>query len=111
MGVILFFGSSKKISKTSVILKHFKCSICPKENREVIPYDDINDYRNHVLDIHPKRALCDRCPYNGKDPIDLKRHKETVHSTSVKSLGFDCTLCDISYTRLIHLNQHLKLYH
>ena len=104
-------GPSKKISKPSLNPKFFKCSICPKENREVIPYDNINDYRNHVIEIHPKRALCDLCPYNGKDSTDLKRHRETVHSPAVKSLGFDCALCHISYSRMRSLIQHINLYH
>ena len=104
-------GPSKKISKPSLIPKHFKCSICPKENREVIPYDDIHDYRNHVIEIHPKRFLCDRCPYHASSHIDLKRHTQNVHSSSIQSVGFDCALCNISYSRNNLLNQHINLYH
>ena len=102
---------SKKISKPSPIPKHFKCSICPKENREVMLYDDIHDYRNHVMKVHPKRILCDLCPYNGQGRTDLTRHKHTVHAPDIKSVGFDCALCNISYSGLSVLNQHIRLYH
>ena len=104
-------GPSKKISKSSPIPKHFKCSICPKENREVMLYDDIHDYRNHVMKVHPKRILCDLCPYNGQGRTDLTRHKHTVHAPDIKSVGFDCALCNISYSGLSVLNQHIRLYH
>lgn len=102
---------SKKISKSSPIPTHFKCSICPKESREVMLYDDIHDYRNHVIQIHPKRYLCDRCPYHASSNIDLKRHTQNVHSSSIQSVGFDCALCNISYSRMNLLNQHINLYH
>ena len=104
-------GPSKKISKSSPIPIHVKCSICPKESREVILYDDIHDYRNHVIQIHPKRYLCDRCPYHASSNIDLKRHTHNVHSLSIQSVGFDCALCHISYSRMNLLNQHINLYH
>ena len=104
-------GPSKKISKSSSIPKYFKCSICPKEDRGMKHYDDIHDYRNHVIQIHPKRFLCDRCPYHASSQIDLKRHTQNVHSPSITSVGFDCALCNISYSRMNLLNQHINLYH
>ena len=104
-------GPSKKISKSSSIPKYFKCSICPKEDRGMKHYDDIHDYRNHVIQIHPKRFLCDRCPYHASSQIDLERHTQNVHSPSITSAGFDCALCNISYSRMNLLNQHINLYH
>ena len=104
-------GPSKKISKSSPIPTHFKCSICPKEGREVILYDDIHDYRNHMIQIHPKRYLCDRCPHHASSNNDLKKQTHSVHSLSIQSVGFDCAPCNISYSRMNLLNQHINLYH
>ena len=102
---------AEKISKKLYTPTHFKCSNCLKENGEATFFDEINDYRNHVIQSHPKRFLCDQCPQNCISNIDLQRHKQKVHSLSVKSVGFDCSLCNTSYPRLNLLNQHIKLYH
>ena len=90
----------------------FKCSICLKENEKVICYDNIDDYRNHIIQCHPKQQfLCAHCPYHSFSYGNLQRHHQSVHKTSIDGVGFDCSLCNISYLRVDLLKQHIKRYH
>ena len=88
----------------------FKCSMCLKNEKD-IRYDNIDDYRKHVMKCHPNQLLCDRCPYHSYKNTHVLRHKESVHSPSIKSGGFDCNLCNISYCHAGGLKRHLNLYH
>ena len=104
--------SFENTSMNSFTPTHFKCTMCLKESGKATFYEDIDDYRNHVIQNHPKqRFLCDQCPHNCTYSNNLKNHKKVVHSLEIKSVGFDCGLCNISYLHKHLLAQHLKLYH
>ena len=110
----------RRRSTDSWIPTHFKCYLCRKDGREVIAYDRIDDYRDHIIKTHPKyRFLCEKCPYNSPSNIALQKHKDKVihkdealsSQNSCYKPAHDCSLCGITYNKQFLLKQHIKLYH
>ena len=102
-------GPSKKATRTLPPPKHFKCTICPINERDAFVFYQIEEYRQHVKAIHLDHEwFCDWCPHSFKTIADLKQH-----CTKFGHIGehYGCNLCGISFANVKLYNTHLLLFH
>ena len=89
--------------------KHFKCAICPTDERDAFVSEQIGEYRQHVRETHPDHEwFCSWCPHSFKTVFDLERHcKKSGHIGE----HYGCKLCGISFENAELYNTHLLLFH
>ena len=83
----------------------FKCRSCPK-----LRFPKIDEYRDHVKQTHHERKVfCDLCPFTCRGSAEMERHYK-LHTT-VYDHGYDCKLCEITFSMIGTLKKHITVFH
>ena len=85
--------------------KPWNCDICSDS------FPTLELFRQHVSVKHKGRNMCNRCPYIGGSPFNMKKHEQSHAANGVNVKNPDCKLCHVQFANNGHLVKHLRRFH
>lgn len=67
--------------------------------------------QHRAVHLSEKHFKCDSCSESFSTTFDLNKHKELKHSTKLIKEDYQCHICDIKFTKLPKIKEHLNAKH